>query len=61
MKKYGKLQKNLKKIIDKIYGIDLYDFLEVFDEQFSEMLDVSDLKQKVIFCHLLSIICLLEK
>ena len=38
---------NMKKI--KIYGIDLSDFHEVFDEQFFEMLDVFDLKQKVIY------------
>nr|DAW82261.1 MAG TPA: hypothetical protein [Bacteriophage sp.] len=37
----------MKKI--KIYGIDLSDFHEVFDEQFFEMLDVFDLKQKVIY------------
>jgi hypothetical protein len=34
--------------MDKVYGKDLYDYLEVFDELYVEMLDVFDLKQKII-------------
>jgi hypothetical protein len=34
--------------VDNFYGKDLFDYHEVYDEQFIEMLDVFDLKQKII-------------
>jgi hypothetical protein len=36
-------------MIDKVYGKDLYDYHELYDEQYIEMHDVFDLKLKIIF------------
>jgi len=35
--------------VDKVYGRGLYDYHEVFDEQYFEMHDVFDWRQKIIF------------
>jgi hypothetical protein len=48
-------------IMDKIYGIGLFDYLEALVELFIEMLVVLVLKLKVILGRRQFIICLLEK
>jgi hypothetical protein len=35
--------------MDNVYGIDLFDYLEVYEVQYIEMQVVFDLKQKITF------------